>query len=248
MEILNKKEKDKKYNIFFNNSIFSLIFKLLIFFSFIKKNLNIIFDYPKALTLLNGNILIIHKGGIDVYDSSLTQLLSSQIQFNESEKGNYENSLSKITISRFNENDYGLIIAIIFDRLYFFSPKGESLYIEDNLNNKYNISSSLYSLTPISSNNNNFTYMICFSNKESKVAPLFFKYNNNSKTNNLIKSIDPFMLNILNEEKPINNNGITCELMLHSIEGQKIVCFSLGQNSYLYLPHFFINPNTYRIQ
>ena len=66
MEVLNKKENDKKYHLLFNNSIFSLFFKLLIIFSFIKKNLNIKFENPKALTLFNGNILIIHKEGIDV--------------------------------------------------------------------------------------------------------------------------------------------------------------------------------------
>ena len=114
---------------------------------------------------------------------------------------NYKNSLSKITISRFNESDYGLIICLIIDKLYIFSHEGDSLYIEDNLNNKYNIDSCCYSLITISRKDNIFTYMICFSNKDSKVTPLFFEYN--IQNNYLIKSINPFFLNILNEEKPI---------------------------------------------
>ena len=35
--------------------------------------------------------------------------------------------------------------------------------------------------------------------------------------------------------------------MIHSIEHEKIVCFSLGQTSNLYFSYFFINPNTYKV-
>ena len=82
-----------KYSSF---SIF--IFQFLILLSLIHNNLSITFSYPKAITLNNGNIFIIHKFGIDVYSSNLKTLIFNAKEFTSSEQISNEQTLAKVAI------------------------------------------------------------------------------------------------------------------------------------------------------
>ena len=80
-----------------------MIFKIIIFFSIFQKyNLISSFLYPKAIKLVNENIFIIHKQGIDIYDSSITNKIKSIITFREEDKIKNNDIYNKITISKFN--------------------------------------------------------------------------------------------------------------------------------------------------
>ena len=68
------------------------------------------FTYPKQITLINGNIFIIHQTGIEIYYSSYTKLEQTIRTFTENEKISDTIKQGKVSITRFSQNDNGLII------------------------------------------------------------------------------------------------------------------------------------------
>ena len=103
-----------------------LIFQILIFLSLFQFNFCATFQFPTAITLTNENILIIHKNGIDVYDSSLSNLVKNVKEFTGDEILS-ETTLSEVAISNF-DND--LIFAFIINKIYIMDSTGELLYEE----------------------------------------------------------------------------------------------------------------------
>ena len=58
--------------------------------------------------------------------------------------------LGKVSISRFNQNDYGLIICMIINKTYIFDYKGDELYVENDTEIiKLFAEGNYYDLTPI---------------------------------------------------------------------------------------------------
>ena len=130
---LKKSKFDTKKN---KNIYLYKVFKMIIFFSiFDKYNLISSFQYPKAIKLLNENIFIIHKLGIDIYDSTITKKIKSIITFREEDIIKNHDIYNKITISKFNESSYEYLFTIINDKIYIFNSEGEILY---NSHNKIN--------------------------------------------------------------------------------------------------------------
>ena len=109
------------------NSILFLNEKLFIIFLFFHIFLTVnssSFDYPYYLTLSNNNIFIIHRTGIDIYDSSFNKL-EQIIQFSGDEEMT-EEIFEKIRIKY--DNEY--ILSIINDKIYIFNNEGKFLYKE----------------------------------------------------------------------------------------------------------------------
>ena len=126
----------------------SLIILLQIFY---KISSETYFDYPYSITLANGNIFLIQKTGIDIYDKSLKKL--NQIFGFSGEEEISEEKFAKIAI-KYNE-DY--ILSIINDKLFIFNNKGNLLY-KEKINGNQIIDS--YSLTLIHSTNDACYYVI----------------------------------------------------------------------------------------
>ena len=84
------------------------------------------------MTLLNKNIFIIHKSGVDIYDSSLTKKIKNIITFSNDEiKGNNDIYAENI-ISKNDEKTFEYITCIINDKIYIFNSEGEKLYNSEN--------------------------------------------------------------------------------------------------------------------
>jgi hypothetical protein len=241
MEVLSKK---RKYIIVSMNIIPCLFFKLLIFFTLIKHYLNVNLYFPRSISLVSGNIFVIHQDGIDVYDPSMKNLVLNVFNFTGNDKID-ENNLSKTTILRFDDDDNGIIICLIINKIYIFNPEGTLLYIEQNtiINNKLN--SILFTLTPIKRNANYFTYLISFYS-ELKLSQLFFEYDNNTLTNTLKKEQNYTNPTILGDTYYINENGVTCQLMI-SRNGDIIICFYTAKRDNHKISYILINPQTYEI-
>jgi hypothetical protein len=82
-----------KSNFTFNLKFYEyvLLLNLFLFSSLFGKYYSqITYKYPKAITLLNGNIFFIHENGIDIYDSSLSKKIIGVITFNKDEKILYD--------------------------------------------------------------------------------------------------------------------------------------------------------------
>ena len=231
MDIFFKNNKQKKYIFILKSNIFCNYFFVLLLFSILQNNLINSLSYPKSITLLNGNIFVIHQDGITIYDSSLRRVRKNVIEFNSEEKIDNKDKLTKITISRF-ENEY--IVCIILATIHVFDIKGNLLYKEENktITELMAASStySTYTLLPIKKVNNEYTYMIGFI-KNDFISLYFFKFvdNEDSKINTLLYTKKPFRKicydsNNYEQSCPILNNALTCELMSNS-EGNNIYCF-----------------------
>ena len=114
------------------------------------------FTYPQSILLSNNNILVIHKLGISICDSSFSTIINNITNFDESEMT--ETTLSKITLV----SEYGYIFKIINDYIYIFNDKRNFLFKDDNkvINNE---NSDYYTLVPITISNDFYYYLIGFS-------------------------------------------------------------------------------------
>ena len=108
----------------------TLIFKCYIFinfiFFFLKAEKTFSLEYPKSLYLPNGNIFVIHKVGVSIYNHLMTNKIKDIIHFNKSETIN-AGDLSKITVTI--EDEY--IFSIIKDKIYIFNVTGNLLFYND---------------------------------------------------------------------------------------------------------------------
>ena len=106
--------------------IFLFCFTLIILISPII--LSFSFINPYAITLKDEKILVIHKFGISICDSSTKTIINNNILFSESQQIATDASLSKITHS--SENGY--IFCIINDEIYIFNDEGVFLAKSNN--------------------------------------------------------------------------------------------------------------------
>jgi hypothetical protein len=172
MDIIFKNNKQKKSILLLNNNKLFNLFFLLILLSILQNNLINSFSYPKSITLENGNIFIIHKDGISIFDSSLNREKQIIKTFEDEEKISDTNKLSKVTISRFSD---GYIFCIIINKIYVFNVKGQLLF-EETSNDIISLLTGInFTLLPLKIENNEYTYMVGF-NSGSYVNLLFLKY------------------------------------------------------------------------
>jgi len=169
-----------------NNIIKFKISLIILIQIFYKASSSTSFDYPYSIILVNDNIFLIQKTGIDIYDKSLNKL-NQIIEFSGEEEITEEN-FSKIAI-KYNKE---YILSVINDKMFIFNSEGKFLYkSEEKIDNNQTIYS--YSLTFIQETNNTCDYVIgyfdgnCFLNlylyrydNEKNNVSLLFKYRKNS--------------------------------------------------------------------
>lgn len=145
--------------------------------------------------------------------------------------------LNKISISRFPEDDYGLIICTINDAIYIFDYEGNKLFKEE-YNNHF--SGKYYTLVPIKRINKIYEYMAGFASDNKNINLFFFKYDDYSQINHM-NSIK-FTL-----EKSLENNLLSCQLMLNTTERERIIVCFIGLNYPRDITTFYINTDSYSL-
>jgi len=176
-----KKSVRIKFKCIFIFYEYSFLLNLFLFSSLFDNYYSqITYKYPNAITLLNGNIFLIHENGIDIYDSSLSKKLTGVITFDKDEKILFDD-LSLITLTSFTESDNGYIIGIINNKIYIFDKEGTSKYISQEILEI--LLGDYYTLIPLKKENNIYYYMIGFINQDQSIQLLFFNYNHENKTN-----------------------------------------------------------------
>ena len=203
-----------------------LIFQILIFLSLFQFNFCATFQFPTAITLTNENILIIHKNGIDVYDSSLSNLVKNVKEFTGDEILS-ETTLSEVAISNF-DND--LIFAFIINKIYIMDSTGELLYEETKSSIISLFTGSFYDLILVKKSDYIYSYVIGFI-PDNSLYIYFCEYNSNDKTNTCENSLT----NIEISGYRLMNNILGCEIMSHEIKGDILLCFFHYDTS----PHTF---------
>ena len=223
------------------NSILFLNEKLFIIFLFFHIFLTVnssSFDYPYYLTLSNNNIFIIHRAGIDIYDSSFNKI-EQIIQFSGEEEMT-EEIFEKIRIKY--DNEY--ILSIINDKIYIFNNEGKFLYKEKE-RIYYLHTIEKYSLTSIGLYNNEYKYVIGFFNFNTYLFLVLYSYNIKENTNNLVYAIrnEENYISEYNREKrfSIRHWDLSCEYTKYSSDSKTylnlLTCFfftssPIGTTSY----------------
>ena len=217
------------------------IFILLLFLSFKNISSNIDFTYPSAISLLNGNIFVVEKDGIFIYDKTLENILHSYF-FKEDEKINDLDKLSNIIIKYKNN----FIICLINLKIYFFNSEGELLLRTGKLITEEHF--SYPTLSPIDLNDDNFYYyVIGYYSYESNLYQLKLKYykislsdNSNEKISELTK--EKFTSSFWNNIREFENMGLSCEYMQSesNVLHNYLTCFFIinVDNSFT-LGHYF---------
>ena len=217
MDSNSKSSKKNNYYLIYEYNIF----RLLLFLFLIKSSICVEFVLPKAITLIDGNILIIHKEAIEVYDSSLSQRINKVKTFSSSEQITTSSLLSKVAISRFDQSGDNIIVSLILNKIYIFNYKGEKLYEEEKSEIITMLNGTYFDLIPLKKSGNKYSYIVAF--VVNNVGCLhIFEYDKASNANSLIKSITPFKCY---NSYTIYLDAIGCEIMSHSEKGEILVCF-----------------------
>ena len=205
--------------------LFFILFSIIIFYiNFFPINSSISFIYPSAISLSNGNILIIHKIGIDIYDSTVSNLIKNIYIFTNEEQIKDVENLSKVIL----KESESYIFCIISDKIFIFDNEGNLLYKSDNkiINNS---SPKYYTLSPIYIKDNIYYYIIGFFDSNNYLNLFLYKFDIISKSN--IKSISKKdeKFKKKNYEYNFKNKGLSCEYMTEYNNSEKkvLVCFFL---------------------
>ena len=228
----------------------SILFRLYIFISIIEiiiSRLDI--NYPSALSLSNGNIFIVEKKGIFVYDGHLKNVIYIYI-FEEGEQINNLDIFSNVIVKF--KNNY--IICLVNNKIFFFDYEGKFLLKTENVIvdlNIYNLA-----LTPISLNVENFYYYIIgyyiYTDNQYKLKLLYYKLNYYDKTNDkitdlIVDNVDASkILGLFGGVYYFQNKGLSCEYMkVTNQPNNYLVCFYITiRDDKLYLISNFYDIST----
>ena len=186
--------------------------------------------YPNSIEINNDNILIIFQKGIYIYNSNLTECQKSYE--NETIFPLTENDLDFINLSKFED---GVIIIIIKTYLYIFDPNGEYIYHIDLCleGAKY------YSLIPFKIMEKDYYYAITYMNtKEMNIY--YYKINIEYKINTIINYHQ-------NTPDSIQENKLTCQIMIHPESENVLTCFYETKTNYFSTISFKLENNITKI-
>ena len=204
------------------------------------------FTYPNAITLKNGNIFVIHKTGITICDSSFSTIINNVTYFSTNEIISNSDTLSKITISQFDD---GYIIAAIIDKIYIFNSEGELKKKEIIYNNLPD--DIYYTLAPHKIEDGYYYYLVGFVLNN---CLCFQYYRYDSKNNyNLLKLSkydykDRYLIDNIIYEYTVSNKGLSCLFMTYK-DYDIITCLYYCEKSsyskYLSLAFLIINGDSF---
>ena len=206
----------KKYCVPYIHLLF-IIFYLKIW----KTNLRLSFTNPLSIYLSNGNLFIIHKYGIEVCNKYLTEIIKSQIIFEEEEFITTQ-KLSKVILSKFED---GYIISLINNKIYFFDEEGNFLYKSERIDKEKN--PDYYNLNI----KDKYHFYIGFIS-EDKLNLYYYEYSKSLNITQLIASKEDFkcFLNMVNRFF-LRNRGVNCHIMINTGIGETLACFYILYNT-----------------
>ena len=217
-------------------SVFNGINIAILFLTFLIRNVISLlnFNYPSAISLINGNVFVVEKKGIFIYDSQLKNIVDSHPFQDEDDEIDSEDSLSKVIIKL--KGTY--IICLINRKIFFFNQYGNFILETEQLINEENYSyPTLIPMTALNEQNNYYyiiSYFIYEDNSYKQKLKLYY-INTFYKSNNFVKE-KPFnqmeakaWWGFSTDTYDYHNKGLSCEYM----QAENL-------NEYNYLVCFFI--------
>ena len=182
-------------------------------------------SYPHSVNLNSGDILIIHKFGVTVYDFNLTNIKNQIVKFEDDELIETEEDLTKLTVESFN----GYIFSIIKDKIYIFNEQNGALaYNSSKIINRPQ-DAEYYTLVSVNITNNSiYSYVIGYVDSNHLLNLFYYEYNSEDKKNELISSKIAFKHESNSFESLVYNRGLSCAYM------KNIYNNCTGQNKYSY--------------
>ena len=208
--------------VYFNNYINQILF-IFIFIninqivitdeSLFLKSLNL--NYTHVLSLINGNIFILHKDGIIVYNYNFTIILYSyNFDGNPIIPSEKENNFTSIIQCDDDINQY--VMAIIKYEIYIFSSRGQYLFKIQNTFFSDFITNSIYthySFLYYKYSGNVYYFIITYVNNNSKIKIIEFKIDMNTKNYELYNEI-LYHVNDFNSDsigsQIVNSSNLAC--------------------------------------
>ena len=187
---------------------------------------NLIFEYPTAITLDSGNILVAEKYGIFLCDPSFSIIINNITFFDTEDQISTEEDLSKVILKR--EQNY--IFCLINYKIYILNKLGNLIY---NSGNKLITTNPNYcTLCPIGIEDKMYSYVIGYFDNDNNLNLLLYKYDIENKKNVYIYSNvnDIFKVRFYNnyyKSYYFRNRGLACEYLLENNPSDEnyLVCF-----------------------
>ena len=209
--------KEVYYNNLMKQILFILIMinikQIVISDDLLLKNLNL--DYTHALSLTNGNIFIIHKNGVMVYNYNFTIILYSyNFDGNPIISSEEENNFTSIIQCDDDNNQY--IVAIIKNNIYIFSSKGQYLFKKSNNFFKDFITNSIYikySILYYKYSGNIYYFIITYVDDNNEIKIIEFTIDMNTQAFDIYKEKN-YTVNLLYSDsigsEIINSTILAC--------------------------------------
>ena len=211
---------------YLNYSKFVLTTIIFLLISFSYQNRQNIFNssdtyFPYALTLLNGNILIVINDGIHFFDSLVETEETSKAKYFDS-KIDSEADNDKTTFAQFSQDDGGYIMVLAKNIIYFFEAEGIFIYsidLSESINGNY------YNLLPYKKEGDYLHYVIFHLNTQEKNFTIHhFKFEISSHLNSKVISKEVSVILNNSQGAPNSISGGSC-LFLLSSNKDILVCF-----------------------
>ena len=220
---------------FFQTNIKNRIIILLIYiylFLIVENNDNILLEidsrYPHSLVLSNGNLVIVHEYGINLYDPLLTNMIR-QYNFTEENTITSQRECASISIFQEEETENKYIFILAKNILYIFSPELEyklssdmTSYLISNLN--YHECSINYVFLFYQFKEPNYYFFIGYP-KEGYFYINYFSANISSESVSNIDSLTYISMNPDGSYQTMSKFGITCQIMNSNVYGSILTCF-----------------------
>ena len=210
------------------------IFFLYIIFYIGKVNSLINFNYPSAISLSNGNIFIVEKEGIYVYDGQLKNKIYSYIFKDVNDKINNQDDLSNVIIK--SKGIY--ILCLINSKIFIFDYEGKYLNETEKVINDQNVLHPTLTIIPINKEGYYF-YTIgyfLYEDNSYKMKLLYYNININYKTNHYLYNLTIDNNSIAkmifwSESFSFQGKGLSWEYLYEQGEGKDIflICFFIIQ-------------------
>ena len=191
---------------------------------------NITHFYSTTYTLPNEEILVVNEDGIYLYNSELTQ---ENLKVNISAT---KDELFYLLVEQYPSSKDGYIMIILKEILFIFDSEA-NFYSQVALNNS-NYCTQILTLIPYSKTDNYLHYIIgC--NMANYLVFLYYKFDIDSKINELYFTVKYIFNNLL--------YNIKCKIM--ETNKEILTCFySITDNSYLFSSSFEFETNLTKIE
>ena len=181
-----------------------------------------------SLCMLNGNIFILHKNGILVYNYNFTIILHSyDFEGNVLISSELDNNFTSLI--QCNDNNKNYIFALINNKIYIFSSKGLFLFKIDNVNLFSNFSSNVeiqyYSFLYYNYEDSTYYFIVSFINEDNLIQVIEFSINMNTHL------INEFKTKTFGDNYNIISDSVASEITSYNNFQNILACFYIIKNT-----------------